>query len=322
MIQETIEKYARAFASLRRGNQNAPHKPLLILAILEQIQSGAITSNRIYITSELLLSFKELSAKLAPDYPNEIYFAMPFFHMKGEPFWHLKPNMGFERTYAKIKSIKSISKLRLLIEYAEIDFDCFNMAINPLYNEILVITLLNNYFPNHSRVENEKRLYDYEQNIEYQILHESKEEYQKIIIELGKAMDDNQFEEEQFIRSGKFKRIIPMIYNNTCAISGHKLESTVNIQMIDACHIIPFGESYNDTITNGIALSPSIHRAFDRMLITINSNYIIRVSPTVIESESPFSLKQFNGKQIILPEQTEYHPSIESLAWHNSRFIL
>jgi putative restriction endonuclease len=92
--------------------------------------------------------------------------------------------------------------------------------------------------------------------------------------------------------------------------------------MIDACHIIPFSESYNDTITNGIALSPSIHRAFDRMLITINADYIIRVSPTVTETESPFSLQQFDGKQILLPEKSEYHPSIESLSWHNSRFVL
>jgi putative restriction endonuclease len=194
--------------------------------------------------------------------------------------------------------------------------------MNPLYNEILKTSLLDTYFPDSSKNLNDGKFYEYENNIEQQILHESREEYQKIIQELGRSLDDNQFEEEQFIRSGKFKRIVPLIYDNTCSVSGHKLDSTINIQMIDACHIIPFSESYNDTITNGIALSPSIHRAFDRMLITINADYIIRVSPTVTETESPFSLQQFDGKQILLPEKSEYHPSIESLSWHNSRFVL
>jgi putative restriction endonuclease len=38
--------------------------------------------------------------------------------------------------------------------------------------------------------------------------------------------------------------------------------------MIDGCHIIPFSKNYNDTIINGIALCPNLHKAFDRALIT------------------------------------------------------
>ncbi|WP_201288840.1 HNH endonuclease signature motif containing protein [Polaribacter septentrionalilitoris] len=40
--------------------------------------------------------------------------------------------------------------------------------------------------------------------------------------------------------------------------------------MIDACHIVPFSISNDDTIPIGISLSPNLYRAFDRGLITIN----------------------------------------------------
>ena len=92
--------------------------------------------------------------------------------------------------------------------------------------------------------------------------------------------------------------------------------------MIDACHIYPFSLSGDDTVTNGIALSPTMHRAFDRGLLTINSNFLVRVSPSIQEEESRFTLSQFEGKQIILPEKEKYYPSQESLSWHNKEVFL
>jgi len=90
--------------------------------------------------------------------------------------------------------------------------------------------------------------------------------------------------------------------------------------MIDACHIIPFAESYNDTITNGIALSPNMHRAFDRGLISIDNDYRVLVSSKFIESDSVYSIRQFEGSSIILPENSSYYPSLENLAYHRERF--
>ncbi|WP_379661331.1 HNH endonuclease [Pseudopedobacter beijingensis] len=43
-----------------------------------------------------------------------------------------------------------------------------------------------------------------------------------------------------------------------------RLSSTYGHHFIDACHIIPFSLTHDDRITNGIALCPNMHRAFDR----------------------------------------------------------
>jgi putative restriction endonuclease len=61
-------------------------------------------------------------------------------------------------------------------------------------------------------------------------------------------------DEELFLRGGMFRREVPKIYNNKCCISDMRIDAIVNVSMIDACHIVPFSSSYNDTITNGIAL--------------------------------------------------------------------
>jgi putative restriction endonuclease len=95
------------------------------------------------------------------------------------------------------------------------------------------------------------------------------------------------------------------------------ITSTYNAQLVDACHIVPFSISKNDTITNGISLCPNLHRAFDRGLIKIDQNYQVRISPSISENNSPYSLRQFEGQQIILPKNTNHHPLIENLEWHS-----
>lgn len=89
--------------------------------------------------------------------------------------------------------------------------------------------------------------------------------------------------------------------------------------MIDACHIVPFSESYDDTVSNGIALCPNLHRAFDRGLISINQDFVVRVSGNFIE-EGSYSVRRFDGKRIELPSKMKHWPAIENLEWHK-KFI-
>lgn len=91
--------------------------------------------------------------------------------------------------------------------------------------------------------------------------------------------------------------------------------------MIDACHIVPFGVSYDDTVNNGIALCPNLHRAFDRGLIAIDENYRVIVSTSFREDESNYSISTYEGKQIKLPKQLNYRPGEENLGWHRKEIF-
>lgn len=77
-------------------------------------------------------------------------------------------------------------------------------------------------------------------------------------------------DEEIYIRGSIFKWEIPKLYNNTCCISGLRINATSYLSIVYSQHIVPSNVSHDDTVTNGISLCPNLHRAFDRGLITIN----------------------------------------------------
>jgi len=65
-----------------------------------------------------------------------------------------------------------------------------------------------------------------------------------------------------------------------------RLISNFGFSMIDACHIIPFKVSGDDRVTNGIALCPNLHRAFDRGLISVGDDFKILVSTHFAEDKA------------------------------------
>ncbi|MFO7720470.1 MAG: HNH endonuclease, partial [Gillisia sp.] len=220
------------------------------------------------------------------------------------------------------KSIKSFKSLRDSIAFAEIDKDLFFLLQDPINQMWFEQLILEKYFPDFKTVYQRPAINYEEERIENEILNEPKEAYLNHMQNLKEILQEGAFEEEIFVRGSLFKKTIPKVYDYTCSITGMKVESTHNVQMIDACHIYPFSISNDDTVTNGITLSPTLHRAFDRGLITINSNFVVRVSPTITKEESNFTISQFDGRNIILPENEKFYPSQESLIWHNKEVFL
>jgi putative restriction endonuclease len=200
------------------------------------------------------------------------------------------------------------------IQYAEIDKELWDLMLNAQTNLTLTKLLLSTYFSESSNVTLE---YGELHEIENQIMHDDQYTYKARILDIENNYNNEQGQEILYIRCGIFKREIPKIYNYTCAISKMRIATSSNAQLVDACHIVPFSVSKNDTITNGISLCPNLHRAFDRGLITIDSSYRVKVSPKLTEDDSPYSIKQFEGQEIVLPSITSQYPLLENLDWHS-----
>lgn len=314
-LTSQLQKYLLAFRKLRidRSHGPAPHKPILLLSILQAVQSSLIEQNRIYITPEIVSLFTGNWSSLVVTNHYSRFF-LPFYHLSSESFWKLVPKPGYESLLFLKSSIKSFSGLNAAVEYALIDEELFLLMKNPVSNAILKEFLLDEYFPDTKTQLVEQKEYpnDKYSEIENKILHEPAAEYRSEIQALIRQQD----EEEIFIRGGIFKREIPKIYNYTCCISGMRIDVTLQISLIDACHIVPFSESYNDTISNGIALCPNLHRAFDRGLISIDENYRVRVSKVFSEGESDYSIRKFDRKLISLPGNKDFWPNRVNLIWH------
>jgi putative restriction endonuclease len=235
--------------------------------------------------------------------------------MKSEPFWKLVTKTGMILPISSSNSVKSFNSLKESIAFAEIDQELFLLMVDPISCAVLKENLLESYFLE-TKNELDNNSYDLFNVIEKQLVADNAFEYRLRIEELKNTLSKESFEEEVYVRSGVFKKEIPKIYNYHCAVSEMRIESTTNAQLVDACHIVPFSVSQNDTIPNGISLSPNLHRAFDRGLIAINDNYQLIVSTAMKENDSPYSIKQFVGKQLLLPSSEVFNPSFENLNWH------
>lgn len=288
------------------------------MSVLQAFESGMYEDNKVYIIPELVALFNTNWQKLVRT-AHDCRISYPFYHLKGEPFWRLVPRTGFDN-YTELGSMmKSFANLHAAISYAEIPEDLYLLMSDKHTNAILQLFLLDKYFPNakhhlNDSIQTQQKLFD---AIEEKILHEDAVDYRAEIKEL--LAQNN--EEEIYIRGSIFKREIPKIYKNTCCISGLRIDATINVSMVDACHIVPFSESYNDTITNGIALCPNLHRAFDRFLLTLDDNYQVIVSDRFVEQAAGFSIRSFNGQQIRLPDNLRYAPKQENLKWHRQKFL-
>lgn len=287
----------------------------MLISVLQTFQNGINNNQRIYITPELVALFKSNWSSLVTT-NHDCKFALPFYHLTSDKFWKLIPNPGFENILQLSASMRSFANLNAAVDCAIIEEELFELMRDKKSNEMLIQFLLDEYFPNskgnfNNSSGNQQSLFD---DIEKKILGEPSEEYRKEIKKLLEQKD----EEEIFLRGSLFKREIPKIYNNTCCISGMRIDATISVSMIDACHIVPFSVSYDDTVTNGIALCPNLHRAFDRGLIAIDEDYKVVVSKSFREDETSYSIKAFEGKEIQLPKMKSYYPLTENFEWHRN----
>jgi putative restriction endonuclease len=303
------------YLRLNRANGKAPHKPVLLLAVLKAFDEGLIFENRIEPAPELINLFNGYWTALVKEPNFQRRFYLPFFYLKNEPsgLWKLHTLPGFEHALTRGRDIKSLGALLAFQAYAELRADVFQRWSVPEHRAADRLTLMASYFPGQALPQ---QLPDHIREIEYHIEHDSPEAY--VARQLAHIQEEE--EEEQVLRSAAFKRKIPQLYGYRCAVTGLRVENLRNATLIDACHVVPWADSYNDTITNGIALCPNMHRAFDRGLISIADDLTLLVTPDLRENDSAYAIRPFAGKPLLLPADQQHWPARENLARHRERF--
>lgn len=315
-----LNYYTSLFLGLRRDKKygGAPHKPILLLSILDMYEQNIFSSERIYVTPELVASFKSNWAKYVDSDRHYPIFALPFYHLKTEPFWKLVPNPGCEKWLDSKITMRNFNNLTTAVAYALIDKDLATLMSQIETREVMRKLLLAKYFPDK---RHEVVVYENNQILSTDFLFEDSSEYISKIERMKQTVDYNTFQENIYIRGALFKREIPRLYNYTCAISGLRISAMLNISIIDACHIVPFADSFDDTLSNGIALCPTLHRAFDRGLISISDDYTVLINKNFIENtSSPYNLSQFKGRSLCLPSDKTMYPSLDNIRKHRIRF--
>ena len=128
-----LNKYLHQFSNLhcnKLKGEIAPHKPIMLLSVMDLIEAGFITSNRIEFSEMLEERFKSNWKRyVKTDSVFKSNAGTPFWHLNYEPFWRLVPFCGGEETLAQLKKSNPYSSgtIRKNIRYAEIDIELFEL---------------------------------------------------------------------------------------------------------------------------------------------------------------------------------------------------
>ena len=125
------------------AGQYAPHKPILLLAIMDLYEAGLIEGPIIRLTDTLKSAFQEnWQTYVGRSFYFRPKITTPFWHLNSEPFWQLKDMFGNDvNLQDRVYSEKSLRNGY----YAVLDETLAAMMTNPNWRTALRGLLIANY---------------------------------------------------------------------------------------------------------------------------------------------------------------------------------
>ena len=321
ILQDSIQKLQNL-----QDRRRAPHKPFLLLILVEMLDSGELSEN--HIPFEAIENKKPFFAALMAVFnslngsnwqPN---IHTPFFHLKTNGFWHLDPRELQSRPAGDTPSAPQLRNMRTV---AKVDANFFLLLAIPDYRAILRQTLIRSYF-SEMRDAIERVIAEH-RGIGCEHIAADIEGYRQQLIQETQhpflmQRDIASVQTETPVRRAGFRQAVMHIYDYTCAVCALNIRASSGESVTDAAHIIPFSVAYNDDIRNGLSLCKLHHWAFDAGLISVSETYQVVVSPAMTEQGPTTSmLARLRDQEIWLPSECEYRPAPEAFAWHRQTVL-
>ena len=248
MSNQAWETWLERIYNLRRdktGTHERPHKPVLLLSIIDLLDRGVITRNEVPLSNELVETFKRYF-EVVRKHNDQPTIQNPFFHLCGDKFWKLVPAAGEGIIYHEgaTSGAPSVAELRRRTVGGQFEAGLWALLSEPVARHQLREALIARYFPEeHDRLAT------------IAAANRSAKPAEALKDELPPGRD------------GAFRRTILEIYDYRCAACGARMLLDQTVSLVEAAHLIPFNVSRNDKPTNGVALCPNHHWAMDRHLI-------------------------------------------------------
>ncbi|WP_295620047.1 HNH endonuclease [Chamaesiphon sp. GL140_3_metabinner_50] len=296
--------YCNCFATLNvsktkeRGTAN--HQPILILSVLELITQKSIIENRIFVSTELIETFKKYWSILVTKstYTDALHY--PFVHLQSGRFWHVKFNDAYEG-----ERIKTTNKLKEKVEYAYLDDELFDLLQDSSIRQVLVDSLVNTWFT--------------DSKLNLAVISDIDIEFDRVKpLQLPNLDSEIKITlRKSIVRNSFFRKLVVREYDYRCAFCKLRIIRDPNQNIVDGAHIKPFSEFLDSKIDNGLSLCKNHHWAFDLGWFSIDDNYRIIVAQG-LDDDSPYTraMKDFDREPIALPSNKRYFPRLESLKWH------
>jgi putative restriction endonuclease len=274
----------------------APHKPLLLLSILDLAESGKLPGRVITRTPELVLRFRELGTLVADRWPTRLDLRLPFYHLKTQRFW--------QAFSAEMRPAQASDSCMVI----ELDPDFFSLLADRDFRVKARLVLVSRYFT----VVEQAALFEFLG----MVIGNSARDAGQV---LAKALADG----KRKGRSARFQVRVVDDYFHTCALTGYRCFTVDGGSIVDAAHIEGWAETQNDDLSNGLALSKNAHWMFDAGLWTVDDDLRVIVRAHRFSEAGPDAqqLRAYAGRHLQFDPKAKLRPSVESLRRHRARAL-
>lgn len=267
-----------------RGDERAPHKPLVLLLALGRLSRG---EPRMAPFAEIEPTLKRLLQEFGP--PRTTYHPeYPFWYLRTAGLWEVT---GIDPERVRESRSSEPSRAWLVREEATggLTPEAFELLrSDPALLREAAVILLRAHFPD--------------------TVHDD------LLDAVGLDLLETVTRRK---RDPRFRDAVLVAYQYRCAVCGFDARLRHAPIGIEAAHIRWHQAHGPDTVPNGLALCALHHKLFDRGALTVREDGTLAVSPLVNGAEATERwLVAFDGRAIEGPRESADVPDPEHLAWH------
>lgn len=319
---QSSEPYTTRWANLRLTEDRRrwradthfrpPHKPLLLLALLDLFGQGRVEHNLIEPTADLYTLFHNYAALIAQPGEEPLQLAVAFDALREERFWHVEPMPGREADLEARSAITTDAALQELVVGARLDEPLYALCGIPEARERLRSVLIERYFAPvvwaqlHDQAKMHQETFAYSDAL-VRAARKTPDMYAPSTVPVATAA----------VRGQGFRHAVLAAYAHRCAFCGVRITTAAGQSAVDAVQIVPWGVLRIDDVRNGLALCRLCQWAFEAGLIGVNDDYSLLTAPELRAAHNlPAHLGALSGQTMLRPADRALWPDLRALAWH------
>jgi putative restriction endonuclease len=283
--------------SRSQGRGPAPHKPLMLLTVMDLIEAGEIGADGLVPYDVRLVSrFRDYWELVLDRQRNSPDIPMPFHALGSDR----------DQIWTRLTSDGAPSHAKATSRLAVLDPDLNLLLHDAAFRREARRTLVSIYFTPKEQVMLCARLgLPVPKTGEIEALRQDAETFKA---------------SQRKGRDSRFKSEVLGGYHYTCALTGYRLDTETS-SLVQAAHIHQHARSGNDDPRNGLALTPDAHWMFDAGLWTAvpkGDDLLVKVAKGRFQEGSVDgrTLLGRHGAALVFDPRARLRPGGEFLEWH------
>ena len=266
----------------------APYKPLLLLLAIAKLQHNERKLPFPEVEAELLKLFQSFAPPIKAKWDPRL----PYWHLRTDKLWEVPGDNSVEKGANGRPRANALRQT-----YGALPADVWHeLKSDAALTSQVTRLLLDRFFPSS--------------------LH------QELSDRIGFAMPDiitapEATQDARRLRDPEFRNRVLQAYEHRCAVSGFRFALNGAYMVCEAAHIKWHSYEGPDTVANGLALEPTLHRLFDLGAWSLTDDRRILVSKDLTgDGEVLERLRSCHGKPLRRPLDRKDLASAEFIRWH------